>query len=41
LKRAKPGKGAGVDEVCSELSRADMEDTVIRLTTVVTIGFGT
>ena len=32
LKRTKPGKGAGVDEVCPELSRGDMEDTAIRLT---------
>ena len=32
MKRTKLGKGAGVGEVCPELSRADMEDTVIRLT---------
>ena len=32
LKRAKPGKVAGVDEVCLELLRADMEDTESRLT---------
>ena len=32
LKRTKPGKAAGVDEVCPELSRADMEDTLSRLT---------
>ena len=32
MKRKKPGKGAGVGEVCPELSRAYMEDTVIRLT---------
>ena len=32
LKRIKPGKAAGVDEVCPELLRADMEDTASRLT---------
>ena len=32
LKRTKPRKAAGVDEVCPELFRADMEDTASRLT---------
>ena len=32
LKRTKPGKAAGVDEVCLELLRDDMEDTASRLT---------
>ena len=32
LKRTKPGKAAGVDDVCLELLRADMEDTASRLT---------
>ena len=32
LKRTKPGKEAGVDEVCLELLRHDMEDTASRLT---------
>ena len=32
LKRTKPGKAAGVDEVCLELSTADMEDIGSRLT---------
>ena len=32
MKRTKPGKAAGVDEVCPELLRADMEDTASRLT---------
>ena len=32
LKRTKPGKAAGVDKVCPELLRADMEDTASRLT---------
>ena len=32
LKRIKPGKAAGVDEVCPELLRADVEDTARRLT---------
>ena len=32
LKRTKPGKAAGVDEICPELLRADMEDTASRLT---------
>jgi len=31
-KRTKPGKEAGVDEVCLELLRDDMEDTASRLT---------
>ena len=31
LKRTKPGKAAGVDEVCPELLSADMEDTGSRL----------
>ena len=32
LKRTKPGKAAGVNEVCPELLRADMEDAESRLT---------
>ena len=32
LKRTKPGKAAGVDEVCPELLRADVEDPESRLT---------
>ena len=32
MKRTKPGKVAGVDEVCLELLRADMEDIEGRLT---------
>ena len=32
LKRTKPGKAAGVDQVCLELLRDDMEDTASRLT---------
>ena len=32
LQGTKPGKAAGVDEVCPELLTADMEDTTIRLT---------
>ena len=32
LKKTKPGEAAGVDEVCPELLRADMEDTASRLT---------
>ena len=32
LKRTKQGNAAGVDEVCRELLRADMEDTASRLT---------
>ena len=32
MKRTKPGKAAGVDEVCLELLTADMEDTGSRLT---------
>ena len=32
MKRTKPGKAAGVDDVCPELLRADMEDTASRLT---------
>ena len=32
MKRTKPGKAAGVDEVCPELLTADMEDTGSRLT---------
>ena len=32
MKRTKPGKATGVDEVCLELLRADMENTAIRLT---------
>ena len=32
LKSTKPRKAAGVDEVCPELLRADMEDTASRLT---------
>ena len=32
LKRIKPEKAAGVDEVCPEFLRADMEDTASRLT---------
>ena len=32
MKRTKPGKEAGVDEVCPELLRDDMEDTASRLT---------
>ena len=31
-KRTKPGKVAGVDEVCPELLRTEMEDTASRLT---------
>ena len=32
LKRTKPGKVAGVDEVCLELLKADIEDIKSRLT---------
>ena len=32
LKRTKPGKAAGVYDVCPELLRADVEDTASRLT---------
>ena len=32
MKRTKSRKAAGVDEVCPELFRADMEDTASRLT---------
>ena len=32
LMKTKPGKAAGVGEVCPELLRADMEDTASRLT---------
>ena len=32
LKKTKPGKAAGVDEVCPKLLRVDMEDTESRLT---------
>ena len=32
MQRTKPGKAAGVDEVCPELLTADMEDTTIRMT---------
>ena len=32
LKREKPRKAAGVDEICPELLRADMEDTAGRMT---------
>ena len=32
MKRTKPGKVAGIDEVCPGLLRADIEDTASRLT---------
>ena len=32
MKKTKPGKAAGVDEVCPELLTADIEDTASRLT---------
>ena len=32
FERTKPGKAAGVDDVCPELLRTDMEDTASRLT---------
>ena len=32
LKRTKPGRAAGVDQVCLALLRDDMEDTASRLT---------
>ena len=36
MKRKKPAKVARVDQVCLELSRADMEDTASRLTSCYT-----
>ena len=32
LKKTKPGKADGVDEVCPESLRTDMEDIALRLT---------
>ena len=40
MQGTKPGKAAGVDEVCPELLTADMEDTTSRLNSFVTTGFG-
>ena len=39
MKRTKPRKAAGVDEVCLELLRDNMEDTASRLTSCYKTGF--